>query len=241
MPPTNQPSNPPLVSVIIGAYNAEKYLAQAIESILAQTFTDYEIILIDDGSTDRTKEIAQSYPEIRYFYQENQGVAAARNRGVAESLGEYLTFLDADDLWLPDKLALQIEIFAQKAQVDIVTGYIKQFVSPDIDPIEARKYAVPTTPQVGYSLVASMLTREVLRITGDFHQNLSIGETISWFALALEKNLRIEILPQIVAKRRIHGQNMSILSQQSKGKTIARILKASLDRRRSQSTSEEQE
>jgi hypothetical protein len=86
-----------------------------------------------------------------------------------------------------------------------------------------------------------MLTQNVLDITGKFHQDVSIGETISWFTLALEKDLKIKILPQVVARRRIHGQNMSILSNKVKGKTIARILKASLDRRRSQAGSADTE
>lgn len=147
MPPTNPQSNPPKVSVIISVYNGERYLAEAIDSVLAQTYQDFELILIDDGSTDRTKEIIQSYPTIRYFYQENQGVAAARNLGVAQSRGDYLTFLDADDLWLPEKLALQIEAFAGNPHLDIVTGHIQQFVSPEIDPAEAQKYAIPAKPQ----------------------------------------------------------------------------------------------
>ena len=237
--PTPEALLTPLVSVVIAVYNGESYLAQAIESILAQSFQDYELILIDDGSTDRTREIAQANPKLRYFYQENQGVAAGRNAGVAQSRGKYLTFLDADDLWLPDKLALQIESFAANPELDIVTGFIEQFISPDIDPVEGQKYVIPKSTQPGYSLIASMITREALTITGPFHQELSIGETISWYALALEKNLKIKILPQVIARRRIHGKNMSILSKASKGKTIARILKASLDRRRNQANQQE--
>ncbi len=99
----------PLVSVIIPVYNGDRYIAQAIESILAQTYTNYEIIVIDDGSTDNTRDRLQPYwHQIRYFYQENQGVAAARNRGISESNGELVAFLDQDDFFLPHKLEVQV-------------------------------------------------------------------------------------------------------------------------------------
>lgn len=104
----------PKVSVIIPSYNCEKYIAETIESVLHQTFDDFEIIIID-GSTDNTKNIIAGYisgypGKIRYFYQYNRGVSAARNFGIKESKGDYIAFLDADDTWVPDKLKLQIEL-----------------------------------------------------------------------------------------------------------------------------------
>jgi len=112
--------NNPLVSVIIPAYNAEKYIAEAIDSVLAQTYPAYEIIVVDDGSTDRTKEIVETqghkdtgtHVEIRYMYQENRGPAAARNAGIKIAKGEYMTFLDADDIWLKNKLEIQVKEMA---------------------------------------------------------------------------------------------------------------------------------
>ncbi|PJA94745.1 hypothetical protein CO130_02855, partial [Candidatus Jorgensenbacteria bacterium CG_4_9_14_3_um_filter_38_10] len=88
----------PLVSIIIPAYNAEKYIQRALESALAQTYKDIEIIVIDDGSTDKTAEIIKTYqdPRIIYFFQKNQGQGPARNNGIKKSQGEYITFLDAD-------------------------------------------------------------------------------------------------------------------------------------------------
>jgi glycosyltransferase involved in cell wall biosynthesis len=97
----------PLISVVIPAFNAGKYLAEALDSVRAQTFSDYEILVIDDGSTDRTAEIASSYDGVLLLTQENRGEAAARNTGIRAARGKYVAFLDADDVWLPSKLEKQ--------------------------------------------------------------------------------------------------------------------------------------
>ena len=111
----------PRVSVIIPAYNCDRYIAQAIESILQQESCSYEILVIDDGSTDRTQEVIEPYRDrIRCVFQENQGVAAARNQGIETARAELIAFLDADDYFLPGKLASQAAIFAKRQDVGIV-------------------------------------------------------------------------------------------------------------------------
>lgn len=97
----------PLISVVIPAHNTEKYLPEALESVRSQTFSDYEILVVDDGSTDRTAEIAASYPDVLLFLQNKRGAAAARNTGIRAARGKYIAFLDADDVWLPSKLEKQ--------------------------------------------------------------------------------------------------------------------------------------
>lgn len=99
----------PNVSVIIPTYNRAEYITQAIDSVLAQTYTDYEIIVVDDGSTDNTQEVLEPYMDkITYIYQENTGVSAARNTGICAALGQWIAFLDSDDVWQPEKLTFQM-------------------------------------------------------------------------------------------------------------------------------------
>jgi len=113
----------PVVSVIIPAYNSAKYLSDAIASVLEQTYTDYEIIVINDGSTDNTNEIVAPYlDQIRYFKQSNQGVSSTRNRGICLARGEFIAFLDADDMLMPFKLKQQLEIFSNQPQIGIVNS-----------------------------------------------------------------------------------------------------------------------
>lgn len=103
-------STTPKVSVIIPAYNSARFVKEAIESVFAQTYGDYEIIVIDDGSIDNTKGVIAPYlDKIKYIYQQNQGASSARNTGIRHSQGEYIAFLDADDIWLPEKLRIQVE------------------------------------------------------------------------------------------------------------------------------------
>lgn len=111
------------VSVIIPAYNGDRYIGKAIDSVLQQSYHDYEIIVVDDGSSDHTSQIVQSYgSKVQYISQQNQGVAAARNRGLEIAQGEYIAFLDQDDFFLPNKLALQVALLKQQPSLGIVNS-----------------------------------------------------------------------------------------------------------------------
>ncbi|MDJ0568546.1 MAG: glycosyltransferase family A protein, partial [Pleurocapsa sp. MO_192.B19] len=111
------------VSIIIPAYNGDRYIAEAIEGILTQTYSDYEIIVVDDGSTDNTRQIIQQYGDrIQYLSQTNQGVAASRNLGLKASQGEYIAFLDQDDVFLPHKLASQVTLLDQNPALGIANS-----------------------------------------------------------------------------------------------------------------------
>ena len=116
----------PKVSVIIPVYNGAKFIKDAIESVLAQTYKDYEIIVVNDGSTDNTEEVLRPYIEkglIRYFYQENQGSANARNKAIAEAKGEYIAWLDQDDVWLPHRLEKTVKVMEKDKGVVVVGGW----------------------------------------------------------------------------------------------------------------------
>ncbi len=111
----------PKVSVIIPTHNREKYISRALESVLGQTFRDYEIIVVDDGSTDSTPDILKSFNgRIKYVCQRKQGSGAARNRGIQEAKGEYIAFLDSDDYWVPEKLEEQVKVLDAHKNVGIV-------------------------------------------------------------------------------------------------------------------------
>jgi glycosyltransferase involved in cell wall biosynthesis len=113
----------PSFSIILPAYNAESFLRQTLDSILAQTYADFEIVLIDDGSRDQTAAIAEGLdPRIRVFRQANAGIANARNRGIAEARGDWIAFMDHDDLWHPQKLAAQAQLLQSRPECGIVYG-----------------------------------------------------------------------------------------------------------------------
>ena len=111
----------PTVSVVIPAYNAEAFVGDAIDSVLAQTFHDFEIIVVDDGSADGTRRVVTAYGDrVRFYQQEQAGASRARNRGIEEAHGEFIAFLDADDLWLPTKLEKQVQAFRNDPSLGLV-------------------------------------------------------------------------------------------------------------------------
>lgn len=113
-----------MVSIIIPAYNAQRFIAETIESVLEQTYTNWELIIIDDGSSDNTKNIVEQYrqndPRIQYYFQENAGVSVARNHGLSKANGEFIALLDADDVWLEENLALKVEVLEQDGNIQWV-------------------------------------------------------------------------------------------------------------------------
>ena len=117
----------PLVSVIIPVYNGQEYLNEAIQSVLRQEYKPIEIIVVDDGSTDNTKEIGDKYDIVTYIYQTNQGPSAARNTGLECARGILIAFIDSDDIWSDDKLKIQFTILNDNPSVDVVLGYLQYF------------------------------------------------------------------------------------------------------------------
>lgn len=119
-------NNTPRVSVVIPTYNREQWLANALDSVLAQTYGDYEILVVDDGSTDATQRVVARYgARIRYLYQDNAGVSAARNKGILEAHGEWVAFLDSDDEWLPEKLERQLDCIDRHPELVMVASNVQ--------------------------------------------------------------------------------------------------------------------
>jgi len=219
-----------LISVIIPVHNCEKYLATAIESVLYQTYKNIEIIIIDDGSTDNTAKIACEFkPNINYYYQDNQGAAAARNKGIHLATGDFIAFLDADDIWLKNKLIQQTKIFKNQ-DIDCVFSLIQQFHSPELTNKEKAKIKVHDAILTGYSPGTMLIKKNTFFKIGGFATNLRMGEFIDWYLRAKEKGLKEFMLNKILMKRRLHSQNMGLREKNARSDYI-KIIKASLDRR----------
>ncbi|MFC2106016.1 glycosyltransferase family 2 protein [Candidatus Bipolaricaulota bacterium] len=223
------------VSVILPVFNGERYLAEAIESALAQTACPQEIIVVDDGSTDDSARIAQEYvgceSNVRYFRQPNRGIGAARNLGIAQARGGYLAFLDADDTWFAEKLSLQRSAFDQNPGVDLVFGHVTQFVSPELSEEQRREIRCPSDPMPGYLATTLLVPQEVFHRVGPFETSLRMGEFLHWYLRAKELHLETIMLPDVVMRRRIHTQNQGRRERNARTDYV-HVLKAALDRRR---------
>ena len=221
------------VSVVIPVRDGAKYLGAAIDSVLAQTSPPHEVVAVDDGSLDDTPAVIAGYGDrVRGIRQPRQGNASALNRGIAAVTGEYVAFLDADDLWAPEKLALQLRVLEDDESIDAVFGLVQQFLSDDADPLLAEKVVIPSGSQPGISKTGMLVRRRVLDEVGGFDESRSNSDFTDWYARALEWGLRSRVPDVVVARRRIHGANLGIRHQDRQWPETLEVLKASLDRRR---------
>ena len=143
-----------------------------------------------------------------------------------------MAFLDADDLWAPEKLALQLRVFEDEESIHAVFGLVQQFLSDDADPLLAQKVVIPSAPQPGLSKTAMLVRRGVLDQIGRFDESRLNGDFTDWYARALEWGLKSRVPEVVVARRRIHGANLGIQHQDRQWPETLEVLKASLDRRR---------
>lgn len=203
-------TNQPTISVIIPVYNGERYLAEAVRSVLDQTLSPDEIIVIDDGSTDGTATLVQSMAAgIRYVYQQNQGPAAARNRGLELASGDIIAFQDADDLWTAERLAIQSILLARHPSIHAVVGRTR-FIHEDTAPAEfATQTAAASSPHWFLGIHSGLYRRSAFALTGPFNTSLRYHEDIDWFRRARAAGLVVRPHDDLVLLHRRHATNMT--------------------------------
>jgi glycosyltransferase involved in cell wall biosynthesis len=224
-------ASPPLVSVVIPVFNGERYLAESIESVFAQTRDDLELILVDDGSTDGSREIAGRY-DATLLLQDRGGPGVARNLGVAHARGKYLAFLDHDDVWVPEKLEWQLDLLASDPAIDLLFGHVQNFVSPDLDPAEAARIECPPDPLPGPLPATMLVETETFRSVGEFGtSDRYIAEFLDWLVLADRRSLRQVMMPEVLMWRRLHETNQHRVNPAGR-QDYVKSLKTMLDQRR---------
>lgn len=225
----------PLVTIVIAVYNREAYLADAIRSAINQTYRNKEIVIVDDGSIDGSRDVALRFsPPVRYHYQTNGGIAAAWNQGIRLATGDFFTFLDADDLWTNEKIEQQMDVIRERAEVDIVFGHVKQFHSPDLSAEQRRKIWCPEDKMPGVSAITMLIRRQSFFRVGWFDTQWRKGIFNDWYLRACECGLLSSMLPQLVARRRLHETNHGTVNR-DKSVDYVRMFRASLSRRRGHS------
>lgn len=203
------------VTVVIPCYNQAHFLSEAIESVLGQTHTPHEIIVVDDGSLDHTAAVAERYGAVRLLRQSNQGLAAARNAGLAAAQGRYISFLDADDRLLPEALERGLSYLTQHSQAVFAYGRYRNIAvdgtprSPSLRPcVEAEHYR--HLLRVNYiGMHATVLyRRNIFEEVGGFNERLRACEDYELY-LRITRRFSVGCYPELVAEYRQHGTNMT--------------------------------
>src|SRR5262245_53942203 len=224
----------PLISCIVPVFNGERYIQEALESILAQTYRPLEIIVADDGSTDGTAEIVSTFGyHVRYLKQNNAGTAAARNLGIGAAFGEFIAFLDADDLWHPEKLSRQTARFAARPELSYCVTHVQNFWIPELraEAEQFREHRI-SKPLPGYVTSTLLVRREFFDAVGPFKPGFDYADDTDWFLRAEARGGVKEVLADVLLSRRLHDSNLSRLKAPNSRDEYLHVLKTTLDRRR---------
>ncbi|MCT7983245.1 glycosyltransferase family 2 protein [Laspinema sp. A4] len=215
-----------LVSVVVPVYNVETYIAETIQSILNQTYSNFEILLVNDGSSDRSIEIIQTFddPRITLIHQENQGVSAARNRGIAQAKGEYVALIDGDDIWAPEKLEKHVEhlekspkiglSFCRSAFIDLKGMPLGIYQMPRLHNIEPHHIlcrnpigngSVPVIRRAALEAIKHPSTRNNGASISYFDESLHHLEDVEcWLRIALKSDWQVEGIPEALTLYRVN-------------------------------------
>jgi glycosyltransferase involved in cell wall biosynthesis len=225
------------VSCIVPVYNGERYLKQAVDSILAQSYRPLEVIVADDGSTDRTVALLAGYGDrVRYLKQNNCGPAATRNLGLNAARGEFLAFLDQDDLWHQEKLKKQLARFAARPELDACIAHVKLFWVGEMQEEAARLQNHSRGRVVPGYTTGTLLTRRTLfDQVGGFDTSLWFGDATDWFLRVEELGKVIELMPDVLLYHRMHESNLTRRRSTASKNEFLHIVKRRLDRQRGSS------
>lgn len=231
----------PLVSVILPVFNTEKYVTESVESVLNQTYKNLEIICINDGSTDKSLEILKSFGDkiTLINLEKNGGISVARNAGFEVAKGDYIAFMDADDVWTPEKIEHQITEFMKNEKLQISFTQFKCFISPDLPEEVKQTRFCPPDPMSGFMPATSLTRIDFFKKVGMFNSELRLGEFIDWYARAQNLGAISSLLPEVCLLRRIHDTNTGVVHRDSRTDYI-KAIRESLARKRGQETNNEQ-
>ncbi len=231
----------PLISVIITTYNRENLVLRALKSVLSQTFKDFEVLLVDDGSTDNThkaiQEIQKEDKRVVYVYQENKGWPSALNTGLSNAQGRYIAFLDSDDEWLPEKLEKQISFLENNKSFDGVTCYgniilddkekIKLGVLKQSDDYnnQLKNFINGDFPSIPSSL---LLKKEIFEKVGYYDEFLKLSTDADMMIRIFKAGFKIGVIKEVLFNYYIHKQNLTGITAEAKIKNINQRIKETI-------------
>ena len=200
----------PLISIIMATYNRAAYIGEALDSIKRQSFQDYEILVVDDGSTDNTKEILEKYEGIHCIYLEHVGIAGARNTAVKDAKGKWIAFLDSDDLWKEDKLQMQVEYLRDHPDCRIVYSEFSNFTDIPEEQLDERQKELLQTDDIKWYLPSALVDASLFAEVGLFDKTWEPNDDTEWNFRLKFYNINMEhCVHEVLYLRRVHVSNIS--------------------------------
>lgn len=205
----------PCVSIIIPALNAEKFLPSALDSIEKQIFQNYEVIVVEGGSTDQTAAILKNYPKAQLLHQQSRGLPGAWNEGILKARGQFIALLDSDDVWLPHTLSTHIAAFTENPNIDISLGHVEFFLDqPGAIPI-GFKASLLEKSHLGNMPGCFLGKRTIFEKLGLFETHWKVASDLIWFSQMRKSDVLVSESKNVVLKKRVHNTNLSYTTAQT--------------------------
>lgn len=221
-----------LVSVIIPVKDGERFLAEAINSVLEQDYRPLEIIVVDGRSVDRTREIAGSFEQVRVIRQVDRGLADAWNVGIDAANGEFIAFLSHDDLWVPNKLSIQVNHMVDHPEIQYTITRVKFFAQPGLPIPPGFRTRLLEGDHIGHMPETLVARRSAFDVVGRFDVSLSVSPDVDWFARAKDKKVRMATMAEVLLLKRVHDANLSLVEVDESHRDLLRVLRHSIVRQR---------
>ena len=224
------------VSIIVPVFNAERFLAEALDSVWAQQYGPFEVLVIDDGSTDGSADLvaARQRPGLELLRcRENHGPGAARNVGLAAARGDLITFLDADDLMTRGRLSFQVDYLTEHHDIDVVVGTETIRIGPGVEPPAWLR--LPRRPRPRYYQMSMMARRSAFQRVGPFDESFRLGSDHEWMCRAAAAGVRTALVDRVLLERRIHGTNLTYRTEEMRRAMERALLMSARDRIRQRS------
>lgn len=214
----------PRVSVLIPCYNAGRYLGAALDSVLAQTYRNFEILVVDDGSEDDSAAVAARYPQVRYFRNAHSGISVTRNLAISKACGEILVFLDADDLWVPEKLEKQVAYLDSHPECQLVYTLVQNFFDGNPETMTQRQEQL-LNANMDNCLVTCCIRRDLYETYGGYREDYPYGEDTHWVTRLWAAGVNMKhCIPEALYLRRIHDSNISLTHRKVEQKNIMALM-----------------
>jgi glycosyltransferase involved in cell wall biosynthesis len=210
-----------VVDIIIPVHNGQDFIAEALNSILNQEncinqeSIAFRIIVVDDASTDGTVKVVSDFKSAELIRSHRVGQGEALNIGIRATCGDFIAFLDADDLWMPGKLNAQVGYLIKNPGIDGVYGLTAQFENSKIGTLSVTKIPIDSPPQSGLVLGSLLIRRAALQRIGGFSSDLQVNPMLDWHSRAIRSELKFDLLEEVVLRRRIHKRNLTLIHRSS--------------------------